>query len=81
MYTNEQMMAPSTPQQAVPGQMSPQDIQKMKLLQAMQSMNSNQAPATEGGAATANALAQALNGYMQGMQMQKSGMGFGGGGA
>jgi hypothetical protein len=82
MYTNDQMMSPM-PQQTQPvmqgqqppmqGQMSAQDIQKMKLMQAMQAINSNQQGATTSEGATANALAQALNGYVQGMNMQKTG--------
>jgi hypothetical protein len=54
--------------------MEPQELQRMRLLQAMQAMQANQQPAQTKGAATANALSQALNAFMQ-----MRGMGAGGG--
>ncbi|MCA1859316.1 hypothetical protein LE191_04225 [Janthinobacterium sp. HSC-3S05] len=81
MFMNDQTMDPNAAQAAnpaAPAGMLMTDMQKMKLMQAMRSMNAHQQPATSEGAATANALASGLNGYMQAMQMQKMGKTAGG---
>jgi hypothetical protein len=75
------LMNPQAPQQVLAAQqMTPQqqEMQKQQMLQAMMKLNANQKPTNDPTAQGANALAKGLAGYMQGMQMKKMGMGFGG---
>lgn len=68
MFTNDQMiMNPSMQQQMqVPPQgMTEADMQKMRLLQAMQAQQKNQPSNTTSSGTTANMLSSVLNAYMQ----------------
>jgi len=62
---------PMLAQQTAPAGLTQEQLQQQALLRAMQGLNARQAPATTSSGGVANALAQGLNGYLQGAAMRR----------